>query len=205
MRVPPAVILAGGRADRMGGGDKCLQPLAGRPILAHVLDRLAPQVSALVLSANGDAARFAAFGLAVVADKVPGQPGPLAGLLAGLDWAADQGADLMISVAADAPFLPDDLVAGLAAEGATAIAASPDETGRLRRHPVVGLWQVSARDDLRRALADGLRKVGLWADRQKAATVAWDGREVDPFFNVNRLEDLARAEALLAQPPLRIR
>jgi molybdopterin-guanine dinucleotide biosynthesis protein A len=196
------VLLAGGRAQRMGGGDKCLRPLGGRPILARVIARLHPQVAALVLNANGDPARFAGFGLPVVADSIPGFAGPLAGLLAGLDWAAaaQPGCTAIASVPTDLPFLPADLVARLAAGAAAqgtdlAIAASGERT-----HPAIGLWPLRLRDDLRRALTEeGLRKLGVWAGRHRAAIIAFADAPVDPFFNINRPEDLATAEALLTQ------
>jgi molybdopterin-guanine dinucleotide biosynthesis protein A len=187
------VILAGGRASRMGGSDKGLLPLAGRPILARVIDRLRPQVDALALNANGDPARFAAFGLPVLADSVPGHPGPLAGVLAGMDWAAAQGASALVTAAADTPFFPADLVARLRAAGPFAMAATPGEAGP-ERHPTFALWPVSLRDDLCAALASGLRKVIAWTDPHGCATVLFPDPQA--FFNVNTPEDLARAEAL---------
>ncbi len=196
------VILAGGRATRMGGGDKGMLTLGGRRIIDHVIDRLGPQVDGLVLNANGDPARFAGLGLPVVADSLPDWPGPLAGGLAGLDWAAGQGAGAVVSAAADTPFLPRDLVAGLqAAAGPSgmALAASRDDDGKLWRHPTFGLWPVGLRDDLRTALEGGLRKVVLWTDRHGAGVAEFGGDGFDPFFNVNTPEDLAAAEALAAR------
>ncbi len=171
------VILAGGRATRMGGGDKGLLDLGGRPILAHVIDRLAPQVDRLALNAAGDPARFAAFGLPVLPDSVSGFAGPLAGVLAGLDWAAGQGADAIVTAAADTPFFPRDLVAVLraaaAAEGTPlAMATTPGEGGA-DRHPTFGLWPVSLRDDLRAALAAGLRKIVAWTEPHGCARAAF--------------------------------
>lgn len=193
------LVLAGGRASRMGGGDKGLLPLAGRPLLAHILERLAPQVARVVLNANGDPRRFAAFGLPVVADTVAGLPGPLAGLLAGLEWAAAAAPELrwLASVPGDGPFLPPDLVSRLRAAadaaGGAAIAAS-----RGRGNPVVGLWPVAGAAALRRALLEeGLRRVEDWARRQGAVTVEWPPGPPDPLFNVNSPEDLAEAEGLL--------
>lgn len=193
------LVLAGGRASRMGGGDKCLLPLAGRPLLAHILERLVPQVARVVLNANGDAGRFAAFGLPVVADTVVGLPGPLAGILAGLEWAAAAAPELrwVASVPGDGPFLPPDLVSRLRAAadaaGGAAIAAS-----RGRVNPVVGLWPVAGAAALRRALLEeGLRRVEDWARRQGAVTVEWPPGPPDPLFNVNSPEDLAEAEGLL--------
>ncbi len=195
------VLLAGGLARRLGGGDKALRQLAGRPLLAHAIDRLAPQLDGLVLNANGDAARFAAFGLPVAADSVAGFPGPLAGILAGLDWAAAQRPDCrwVFSASVDCPFLPADLVARLserlvAEEAEIAVAGSGD-----RVHPVVGLWPVDIRETLRRAIAeDGLRKVEAWTNRFRMAVATFPVMPHDPFFNVNTPEDLTRAEALLA-------
>ncbi len=184
----------------MGGGDKCLRPLGGKPILAHIVERVRPQVRALVLNANGDPARFAEFGLPVVADSVPGFAGPLAGVLTGLDWAAVHapGCALVASVPTDAPFLPIDLVSRLAAareaEGADiACAASAG-----RAHPVVALWPVALREELRRAmLEEDIRKVDVWTARYRVATVEFAARPFDPFFNANRPDDLAEAERLL--------
>ncbi|WP_323035945.1 molybdenum cofactor guanylyltransferase MobA [Pararhodobacter sp.] len=187
------VILAGGRATRMGGGDKALLPVAGRPMLAHVIARLAPQVTALALNANGDPARFADFGLPVLPDPLPDQPGPLAGVLAGMEWAAAQGYTHLLTVAGDTPFLPEDLVARLAKAEFT-LAASPDDTGRLRQHPTVGLWPVTLRESLRAALLRGERKVGRWAAEHGAQSVVFTAQP-DPFFNVNTPDDLTLAEA----------
>ena len=194
------VLLAGGAARRMGGGDKCLLPLGGRPLLAHVVARAAPQVSRLVLNANGDAARFAAFGLPVAPDGVAGRPGPLAGVLAGLDWAAAHAPEcaLAVTFAADTPFFPTDLADRLLrARGPGRPLARAASGGRA--HPVFGLWPVALRGDLRRALTEeGIRKVDAWTARHGAAEAEFAIGRVDPFFNINRPEDLARAEALLA-------
>jgi molybdopterin-guanine dinucleotide biosynthesis protein A len=196
------VLLAGGLARRMGGGDKPLRLLAGRPLLDHVIERMRPQVDALVLNANGDPARFAAYGLPVAADSIADFAGPLAGVLAGLDWAAAHRPDcpMVASVATDAPFLPADLVArlmaGLAADGADmACAASGGQA-----HPVIGLWPVRLRDELRHALvAEGIRKVDVWTARYRLATVTFADQPVDPFFNANRPGDLEEAAGLLAR------
>jgi molybdopterin-guanine dinucleotide biosynthesis protein A len=191
------VLLAGGLSRRMGGGDKCLRPLAGRTILDWVVERARPQVAALALNANGDPARFARFGLPVVGDSVLGFPGPLAGVLAGLDWAAGAVPDAthVASFATDAPFLPQDLVARLAAAAAgghdLACAASQG-----RSHPVFGLWPVRLREGLRAAMEEGVRKVDVWTARYRLATVEFPSAPVDPFFNTNRPEDLAEAERL---------
>ncbi|HYM74302.1 MAG TPA: molybdenum cofactor guanylyltransferase MobA [Stellaceae bacterium] len=195
------VLLAGGLARRMGGGDKPLRTIGGRTILELVIERLRPQVAALVLNANGDPARFAAYGLPVVSDSVPGNPGPLAGVLAGLDWAAEHRPDCptIVSVATDAPFLPADLVARMAAQVRAESADLACAASGGQAHPVIGLWPVRLRDDLRRALIDeGIRKVDVWTARYRLATVAFADRPVDPFFNANRPEDLDRAAALVA-------
>jgi molybdopterin-guanine dinucleotide biosynthesis protein A len=202
MTRPLGVILAGGRATRMGGGDKGLRPLGDGTLLSHVIARLGPQVGGLALNANGDPARFAGFGLPVLADGMADFPGPLAGVLAGLDWAASQGADAIVTAAADTPFFPRDLSARLEAaarEAGTrlALAATPDADGRLERHPTFGLWPVALRDDLRAALAGGLRKIVAWTDRHGAATAAFAADPFDPFFNVNTPEELEQAETLL--------
>ncbi|MFC5419181.1 molybdenum cofactor guanylyltransferase MobA [Bosea eneae] len=195
------LLLAGGLARRMGGGDKPLRTIAGRSILAHVIERLAPQCDGLLLNANGDPARFAAYHLPVVADDVPGFAGPLAGILAGLDWLAANrpGADWLVSVAADTPFIPSNLVmrlhaARVAGNVPLACAASDGRT-----HPVIGLWPTSLRDDLRHALTvEDERKVGHWAARHGVVAVEWPAAPVDPFFNANQPGDLAEAERLHA-------
>ena len=191
------VVLAGGRSSRMGGGDKALKPLGTTTLLGHVLARFRPQVAAVVLNANGDAARFAAYGLPVVPDSVPDFAGPLAGVLAGMDWARANrpGARWIVTTAADAPFVPADLVARfLAARGDArlAVAASGGRT-----HPVVGLWPVDLADALRRALIqEGMRKIDRWTARYPIATVDFPIDRVDPFFNINTPEELAEAERL---------
>jgi molybdenum cofactor guanylyltransferase len=189
----------------MGGGDKALRLLCRRPLIERVIERLAPQVAALLLNANGDPARFARFGLPVVADSVAGYAGPLAGVLAGLDWTAEHRpeCDTVASVASDAPFLPKDLVARLAAgligsPGAVACAASG---GRV--HPVFALWPVRLREDLRQAVVgEGIRKVDLFTARHPLQVVSFAAEPVDPFFNANEPRDLLAAEELLARLPL---
>lgn len=200
MEQPLGVILAGGQATRMGGGDKGLLELAGETLLARVIDRLAPQVAGLALNANGDAARFEGLGLPVIADSVTGFAGPLAGVLAGLDWAAEQGAESIVTAAADTPFFPCDLVPRLlwAAEGMAAplaLAATPDPKRGKARHPTFGLWPVALRDDLRAALEGGLRKVVLWTDAHDGRLAMFDDEAA--FFNVNTPEDLAQAERMV--------
>jgi molybdenum cofactor guanylyltransferase len=194
------LLLAGGQSRRMGGGDKALRLLDGIPLLDRVIERLRPQVDALVLNANGDPGRFARFGLPVVGDTVLGFVGPLAGVLAGLDWAVSHRPDCpyVVSVATDAPFLPIDLVARLveALDEARADLACAASGGR--SHPVFGLWPVRLRDDLHRAVVDqGIRKVDLWTARHQLTTVSFPVPAVDPFFNANRPEDLETAAALL--------
>jgi molybdenum cofactor guanylyltransferase len=190
---PVGVILAGGLARRMGGGDKPLRHLAGKPILAHVMERIRPQVARLILNANGDPARFASWGLPVVADPMPDFPGPLAGVLAGMRWAAanaPEAADIL-TIPGDTPFLPRDLVERLVAgrsQQPIACARSGD-----RIHPVIALWPVRLADDLAQALTSGTRKILAWAEGHGLASVVFDTRPVDPFFNVNHPEDLAAA------------
>jgi molybdopterin-guanine dinucleotide biosynthesis protein A len=200
---PPTLglVLAGGLARRMGGGDKALIRIGAHTILDRVLERLTPACTGILLNANGDPARFAPFGLPVVPDDVEGFAGPLAGILAGLDWAARNapGTEWLVSVPADCPFLPRDLVPRLhaaRAEAGTALACA--QSGDWR-HPVVGLWQVALRGDLRRALVDdGLRKIEVWTARHGVALAAWPAEPVDPFFNVNTPEDAAAAARLAA-------
>jgi len=195
MKQPLGVILAGGQATRMGGGDKGLLTLGGGTILSHVIDRLEPQVADLALNANGDSARFADLGLPVISDSISGFAGPLSGVLAGLDWAAEQGADHIVTAAADTPFFPCDLVAQLllAAQTAGTNIALARTTGG--RHPTFGLWPTALRDDLRSALAGGLRKVVLWTDQHGAATAHF--LDDAAFFNVNTPNDLATAQDML--------
>jgi molybdopterin-guanine dinucleotide biosynthesis protein A len=200
MSAPLGVILAGGRATRMGGGDKGLRMVGGRRLIDHVIDRLGPQCGAMAINANGDPARLSEFGLPVVADSLADHPGPLAGVLAGLDWAAGQGATAIVTAAADTPFFPKDLVTQLMASAGPSrlcLAASPDETGRVQRHPTFGLWPVALRDDLRAALTAGLRKIVIWTDGHGAGQAVFDSTPFDPFFNVNTPEDIAAAEALM--------
>jgi len=193
------LVLAGGLARRMGGGDKALIRIGDKTILQRVLDRLAPACAGVVLNANGDPTRFAAFGLPVVADDVAGFAGPLAGILAGLDWMAAHapGIAWLASAPGDCPFLPHDLVARLhtarlAAQKPLACARSGDW-----RHPVVGLWPVALREDLRHALvAENLRKIEVWTARHGVALAEWPTTPVDPFFNVNTPEDVAAATRL---------
>ncbi len=199
--VPPTlgVILAGGLARRIGGGDKTLRTLAGQPILAHIIARLRPQVAILALNANGDPARFAPFGLPVLPDTVPGHPGPLAGVIAGLDHAAALGLDWIVTAPGDAPCLPLDLAARLhAARGGAAMSLAAS-AGRV--HPVAALWPVAMRATLRAALASGQRRVAAVTDG--AAVATWPDKPIDPFFNINTPADLAAAETLMPGAPTR--
>jgi len=197
----PGVLLAGGLARRMGGGDKPMRQIGGRTILARVIARLTPQCDGLILNANGDPARFAAFGLPVIPDTVKDFPGPLAGILAALDWTAANrpGVEFILSAAADCPFLPRDLVARLhqarADENAQlAVAASDGQS-----HPVIGLWSVALREQLRHALVvEDIRKIDRWTARYKLATVEWPAEPLDPFFNANTMDDIEAAERLAA-------
>jgi len=193
------VILAGGQARRLGGGDKALTELAGKPLLAHAIERLAPQVSDIIVNANGDSARFDSFRRPVVADTVEGFAGPLAGVLAGMEWAGVNApaCEWIVTTATDAPFFPGDLVArlmGAVSDGAEMACAETNG----RTHPVFGLWPVRLRDDLRRALVEeDIRKVDRWTARYALAEVSFPVQVVDPFFNINRPEDVIEAERIV--------
>lgn len=199
------VILAGGLSRRMGGGDKGLRLLAGKPLLKHVIDRLGPQAYPLALNANGDPARFAEFNLPVLPDATADFAGPLAGVLAGLRWASASASDVsfVVSAACDTPFFPENLVSACvaAANGtypAIVLARSGGQT-----HPVFGIWPVALADDLARALASGTRKVLDWTSKHPCFTVEFPparfgNRLVDPFFNANTPDDLAEADRYLA-------
>jgi molybdopterin-guanine dinucleotide biosynthesis protein A len=196
------LVLAGGLARRMGGGDKALIRIGEDTILDRALAILKPQCAGAIINANGDPARFARFGLVVVADDIAGFAGPLAGILAGLDWVARQapGIDWVVSVPGDCPFLPNDLVERLHA--ARLAAGTPLACARSGewRHPVVGLWPLTLRADLRQAVVgEALRKIDAWTARHGTAIADWPNRPVDPFFNVNTPEDAAEAERIAAQ------
>jgi molybdopterin-guanine dinucleotide biosynthesis protein A len=187
----------------MGGGDKCLRMLGGRTILARIIERLEPQVAALVVSANGDPARFAPFGLAVVADRVPGFAGPLAGIHAGLKWVEANHPVIRyaVTVATDTPFFPANLVQrfGVALKRAPSLLVARSGEGV---HPVIGLWSVSLADALEASLRGGMRKTGAWAEQHGAIEVTFPDvtvgdRRIDPFFNINDADQLAEADALL--------
>ena len=199
------VLLAGGRSRRMGGGDKCMLKLAGKPLLTHVIDRLRPQTGALVINANGDLSRFSSFGLPVIPDPVEGFAGPLAGVLAGFTWAHKNAPEArwVVTAATDTPFFPENLVAKLldATQGRYPAIALASSNGRM--HPVFGLWPTALADDLRQSLESGTRKVLDWTGRHVTVTAQFGPARVgdagiDPFFNANRPDDLAEAARLLA-------
>ncbi|HKG00844.1 MAG TPA: molybdenum cofactor guanylyltransferase MobA [Xanthobacteraceae bacterium] len=193
------LVLAGGLARRMGGGDKALIHIGEATILERVLARIAPNCAGIVLNANGDPTRFARFGLPVISDDVAGFAGPLAGILAGLDWAASHEPDIdwVVSVPGDCPFLPRDLVQCLHAARRDAGSPLACAQSGAWRHPVVGLWRVALRHDLRHALVDeDLRKIEVWTARHGVALAEWPAHPVDPFFNVNTPEDVAEATRL---------
>ena len=192
------LILAGGLARRMGGGDKALIRVGDKTILERTIATLGAQCAGLLINANGDVSRFSRFGLPVVADDIAGFAGPLAGILAGLDWVAANApkSEWVLSVPGDCPFLPRDLVARLhAARIASELPLACAQSGEWR-HPVVGRWPVALRHDLRRALDGGTRKIEAWTRIHGAAPAQWPATPVDPFFNVNTPEDLAQAERI---------
>ncbi len=198
------VILAGGQSSRMGGGDKSLMDLGGQTILARVIARLAPQVEVLALNANGDPERFSTYGLPVVEDSISGYAGPLAGVLAGMDWAHGQGAEYIVTAAADTPFFPENLLIALqmareAEDSPLAMAMTPDPVRKFARHPTFGLWSVALREDLRQALDGGLRKVIQWTEPHGCAKMVFNFEGGDPFFNVNTPEDMAIAKTMLKE------
>lgn len=192
-------ILAGGLARRMGGGHKPLQSVGGETVLQRLIDRLRPQAAFLVLNLNADPAPFAGFGLPIVADDLPGHPGPLAGILAALDWTARQAPAVqwLVSVPGDAPFIPTDLVARLHQERRRQQADLACAASAGRTHPVIGLWPVALRDALRRAIVEeDIRKIDRFTGDYRIAAVEWPAEPLDPFFNVNTPEDLAEADRL---------
>ena len=186
----------------MGGKDKAFIRLAGKTLLDHVASRLALQARAIVLNANGEPSRFAAFGLPVIADGISGHAGPLAGILAGLEWASAEDASEMVSVAIDTPFLPRDLVTRLKSACCGHDIACAASGGRV--HPVIGLWPTRLADDLRQALTtENLHKVDAWTARHRLAIAEWPIDPYDPFFNINRPQDLSEAERILSEPSSR--
>lgn len=196
MKPLAGIILAGGLARRMGGGDKPLQEVAGISLLQRVIDRLRPQVQYLALSANAPPDRFAPFGLPVIADVIPGHLGPMAGILSGLYWAKAQGMEYCLSAAGDTPLLPLDLAPGLwrqSQEGGRAAIATSGE----RQHPVFGLWPVRLIEAMEQALAAQQRGLWRFAQAQGAGLAAWPVRPIDPFFNVNTPEDIEMLTEML--------
>ncbi len=192
-------ILAGGLARRMGGGDKGLIRVGGEPILRHVIERLGPQVDAMMLNANGDPARFADFGLPVAGDSLEGHPGPLAGVLAGLEWAGREHrqARFVVTAAGDTPFLPRNLVAVLVAAMAVERADMAVAASGGRSHPVFALWPVTLAGPLRQAIVgEEIRKVDRFTARYRVATAVFDDQPIDPFFNINTPDELAEAGRL---------
>ncbi len=193
------ILLAGGQSRRMGGGDKTLRDLHGRPLLDHVIERIAPQLSDLALNANGNAERFAKWQLPVEPDSISDYPGPLVGILAGLDWAAREPAKFthILSIPTDTPFIPYDLVAGLCRALEMSPAPLACAASRARLHPVVGLWPLTLRDQLRRAIETNTRKVDSWTARYGISVAHFDDPSGDPFFNINTEDDLAAAKRRL--------
>jgi molybdopterin-guanine dinucleotide biosynthesis protein A len=205
MSLPPptlGVILAGGLSRRMGGNDKALLPLAGRPLVEHAVERLVPQCRSVILNANSDPDLFARMPLPVVPDSIPDHPGPLAGILAALEWSAAHRPDIawVVSAPADTPFIPTDLVQRLheacqESRKPITCAASDSQT-----HFAVGLWPVSLRHDLRYSLVErGMRSIRDWLNLHGHAEVSWPVEPIDPFFNINTPEDLRHAESLAKQ------
>jgi molybdopterin-guanine dinucleotide biosynthesis protein A len=197
-------ILAGGLARRLGGGDKTLRMVGGRTVLDRLVDRVAPQVTQLIVNANDDPRRFEGLGLPVVADSLPGHLGPLAGVLAALDWTAESepGIEWVVTVPGDAPFLPPDLVARLHAGRRRDGAALACASSYGRTHPVIALWPVSIRGELRSAVAEqDIRRIDRFTGRYTCAVEEWPTQPADPFFNVNTPEDLAEADRLVAGYP----
>lgn len=195
------VILAGGLARRMGGGDKCLQPLGKSTLLEVAIERARPQVDQLLLNANGDLARFDPFDLPKATDIVDGYAGPLAGILTAMSWARENHpeAEWVLSIASDTPFYPGDLAQRLLAQ-ATADKAliAVAESGE-RIHPVFGLWHLSLMEDLRKSLVEeDTRKIFRWMKQHPWTQVSFDVTEngIDPFFNVNSPQELKQAQAL---------
>ena len=191
---PAGCIIAGGLARRMGGGDKGETLVGGQTVMARIIGRLRPQVSSLAINSNGDPARLAKLGLPIISDPLPGQLGPLAGLLAALEWS---DAPWVVTVPSDTPFIPADLVMRLseAAQGRDCAIAQSDG----RKHPVCGIWRTSLGPVLRREIEHGMRKVEAWAARLDCGVADWAVQPYDPFFNINRPEDIATAQHIGAE------
>ncbi len=202
--LPAGVVLAGGNSTRMGGREKTLLEIRGQTLLALVLDRLAPQVKETVINANGDPARFGSFDLPVIGDDDDGRLGPLAGILAGMRWARRLGYSHIVSVAGDTPFFPETLVRNLAQaaelqSASIALAASRDRDGKLHLHPTFGLWNTGLMTDLEEALQGGVRKILDWTDTHWTVPAEFPGVPTDPFFNINRPDDLDEAARMLEE------
>ena len=198
------IVLAGGLSTRMGGRDKCLLNLGGKTLLQRAVDKLAPQVDALAINTNSDGAAYRSVGVPVVPDSFEGFAGPLAGVLAGMEWAQSQGAGHVVTVAADTPFFPDDLVVkmqqALAMQsGRIVIAETPGEDAKFFNHPTFGLWPVALQDDLRDALGHGVRKVVQWVAPHGMVRATFSTDPFDPFFNVNRPADFEKAQQFLTE------
>ncbi len=204
MSVIAGVVLAGGLSTRMGGQDKCLLKLDGHSLLQHSINRLTPQVDLIAVNSNSDAVEYPNTGLPIVPDSFKGFAGPLAGVLSGMEWAAENGAHYIATVAADTPFFPENLVQVMRdslkdQSGEIAIAETPAEDAKFYNHPTFGLWPVALRDDLRQALEQGMRKVIQWAKPHGVAKATFSSDPFDPFFNVNRPEDFEKAQAFLKE------
>ncbi|MFO1140771.1 MAG: molybdenum cofactor guanylyltransferase MobA [Paracoccus sp. (in: a-proteobacteria)] len=195
-----AIILAGGLSTRMGGGNKALRMLGADTLLTHVVRRLRPQCDRLAINANGDPEQFQDYALPVVPDSFAGFAGPLAGVLAGMEWAASGGGESVVSVSVDTPFVPQDLMHRLRearGRSGVAVAASPDASGQLRDHPTCALWPVALAPEVRAALESGLHRIGQFAAAYDPGRAVFDSQPLDPFLNVNTPEDLRRAARLV--------
>lgn len=198
------VILAGGLSRRMKGHEKTLLDLAGKPLIEHAILRLTPQVNEIVINANGDPKRFSNFGVPIISDIIHGNPGPLAGVLAGLVWAKEKGYHNIVTVAGDTPFFPSHLVKHLKSTAMTedaqiCLAATTVSKKGLMRHPTFGLWPVDLSDNLHQAILDGIHKVVVWTDRHRHAIATFETETIDPFFNINHPEDLELAETIVSE------
>ena len=206
MTRPPAIgaILAGGLASRMAGANKAMLDIGGSTVLTRLIARLSPGVDRMVLNTNGDPGLFAGSGLTVIADSLPDHPGPLAGILAALEWAVAEGSgtEWVVTVPCDTPFLPADLAERLHAARSrdNAVLACAASAGRT--HPVAALWPVTLAPALRQAISEQrVRKVSRFTDRYSRAVAEWGTDPVDPFFNVNTAADLAEAQRLASAYP----
>ena len=192
------VLLAGGLSRRMGGGDKPLKELGGRPILDQVIERALPQVDTLILNANGDHERFKSYGLTIVRDVIDGYAGPLAGILTGMEWARDHKPDArwLVSFACDAPFFPKDMTSRLIVDVQKADADMACAKSNERSHPVFAIWPINLLDELRKAMVEEeIRKIDFWTSRYNTLQIEFSNiNDIDPFFNINRPEDLTEAE-----------